>query len=160
MVIRKYGRFWAVYEADVLVCVCVYKRGAAEVVRRLTTLCKEVPMPRRRSTPDFSFSPIRARIAASLGDEAEALTTDVCITVAVVADGKHGLWLQTFEPVAAERDMLHELAECQDLYYDEIQEIRALTATLTAAGLALGFPADLVEQRIITKKRRELFELP
>jgi hypothetical protein len=36
MVIRKYSRFWAVYEADVLVCVCVYKRGAAEVVRRLT----------------------------------------------------------------------------------------------------------------------------
>jgi hypothetical protein len=30
-----YGRFWAVYEAGVLVCLCVYKRGAAEVMRRL-----------------------------------------------------------------------------------------------------------------------------
>ena len=32
----KRSRFWAVYEAeDRLVCVCVYKRGALEVVRRL-----------------------------------------------------------------------------------------------------------------------------
>ena len=36
MVLTKYGRFWAVYVAGALVCVCVYKRGAAEVIRRLT----------------------------------------------------------------------------------------------------------------------------
>lgn len=35
MVLTKYGRFWAVYAAGALVCVCVYKRGAAEVIRRL-----------------------------------------------------------------------------------------------------------------------------
>lgn len=35
-VLTRYGRFWAVYAAGVLVCVCVYKRGAAEVIRRLT----------------------------------------------------------------------------------------------------------------------------
>ena len=36
MVIRKYGRYWAVYDAGgVLVCVCLYKKGAAEVLRRL-----------------------------------------------------------------------------------------------------------------------------
>jgi len=36
MVIRKYGRFWAVYEPDgTLVCLCVYRKGAEEVVRRL-----------------------------------------------------------------------------------------------------------------------------
>jgi len=36
MVITKYGRFWAVYEADgTLVCLCVYRKGAEEVVRRL-----------------------------------------------------------------------------------------------------------------------------
>ena len=36
MTIRKYDRYWAVYDAaGVLVCVCVYKKGAAEVVRRL-----------------------------------------------------------------------------------------------------------------------------
>lgn len=35
MLLTKYGRFWAVYAAGVLVCVCVYKRGAAEVIRRL-----------------------------------------------------------------------------------------------------------------------------
>jgi len=38
MSIRKYGRYWAVIDTDgTLVCLCVYKRGAAEVVRRLTS---------------------------------------------------------------------------------------------------------------------------
>lgn len=38
MRIEKYGRFWAVIdETGVLVCVCVYKKGAREVVRRLST---------------------------------------------------------------------------------------------------------------------------
>ena len=37
MSIRKYGRCWAVLDADgTLVCLCVYKRGALEVVRRLS----------------------------------------------------------------------------------------------------------------------------
>lgn len=37
MIIRKYGgRYWALYDdASVLVCVCLYKKGAAEVLRRL-----------------------------------------------------------------------------------------------------------------------------
>jgi len=43
VVLRKYGRFWAVYEAGVLVCVCVYKRGAAEVIRRLTQIQGDTP---------------------------------------------------------------------------------------------------------------------
>jgi hypothetical protein len=35
--IRKYGQYWAVYDADeTLVVVAVYKKGAQEVVRRLT----------------------------------------------------------------------------------------------------------------------------
>jgi hypothetical protein len=39
MSIKKYsGRYWAVYDtAGVLVCVCLYKKGAQEVVRRLST---------------------------------------------------------------------------------------------------------------------------
>jgi len=38
MSIRKYGgRYWAVNDAaGELVCVCLYKKGAVEVVRRLT----------------------------------------------------------------------------------------------------------------------------
>jgi hypothetical protein len=37
MSIRKYGgRYWAVYDGTTLVCVCLYKKGAEEVVRRLT----------------------------------------------------------------------------------------------------------------------------
>jgi hypothetical protein len=36
MRIAKYGRYWAIYDATgVLVCLCVYKKGAEEVVRRL-----------------------------------------------------------------------------------------------------------------------------
>lgn len=37
MKIKKYGqRFWGVYdELGILICVCVYKKGAQEVVRRL-----------------------------------------------------------------------------------------------------------------------------
>ena len=39
MSIRKYGgRYWAVYDsAGALVCVCLYKKGAVEVVRRLAS---------------------------------------------------------------------------------------------------------------------------
>jgi hypothetical protein len=38
MTIKRYGRYWAVYDAsDTLVCVCLYKKGAQEVVRRLTS---------------------------------------------------------------------------------------------------------------------------
>ena len=33
---QKYGRFWAVHDRDDLVCLCVYRKGAKEVVRRLT----------------------------------------------------------------------------------------------------------------------------
>jgi len=36
MAIRKYGRYWAVLDSDgTLICLCVYKKGALEVVRRL-----------------------------------------------------------------------------------------------------------------------------
>jgi len=36
MRITKYGRYWAIYDqANVLVCVCVSRKGALEVVRRL-----------------------------------------------------------------------------------------------------------------------------
>jgi hypothetical protein len=32
---ERYGRFWAVYEDDTLICVTVYKKGALAVIRRL-----------------------------------------------------------------------------------------------------------------------------
>ncbi len=35
MKIVKYKRYWAVYDGSVLVCLCVYKKGAEEVLRRL-----------------------------------------------------------------------------------------------------------------------------
>jgi hypothetical protein len=39
MSIRKCGRYWAVLDADgTLVCLCVYRKGAEEGVRRLSQL--------------------------------------------------------------------------------------------------------------------------
>jgi hypothetical protein len=36
MTIIRYGRYWAVYASDgTLICLTVYRKGAAEVVRRL-----------------------------------------------------------------------------------------------------------------------------
>jgi hypothetical protein len=36
MTITRYGRYWAVLDTDgSLICLCVYKRGALEVLRRL-----------------------------------------------------------------------------------------------------------------------------
>lgn len=38
-IVRYKTRFWAVYDgAGDLVCVCVYRKGAKEVVRRFETL--------------------------------------------------------------------------------------------------------------------------
>jgi hypothetical protein len=52
MSIRKYGgRYWALYDdAGEIVCVCLYKKGAAEVLRRLHQLpaLQEPPMQPRR----------------------------------------------------------------------------------------------------------------
>jgi hypothetical protein len=42
--IRRYGHFWAAYDdAGQLVCVTVYKKGAAEVVRRIQGIRREKP---------------------------------------------------------------------------------------------------------------------
>jgi hypothetical protein len=39
MIIRKYGRYWALYDVEhVLICLCVYKKGAQEVIRRLQAM--------------------------------------------------------------------------------------------------------------------------
>lgn len=36
MTMKRYGKYWAVYDGDRLVCVTVYKKGTLEVIRRLT----------------------------------------------------------------------------------------------------------------------------
>jgi hypothetical protein len=44
MSIRKYGRYWALYNnAGALVCICLYKKGATEVLRRLQLSAPPVP---------------------------------------------------------------------------------------------------------------------
>ena len=52
MKIEKYGRrFWAIYDGEgQLVVVCVYKKGAREVVRRLTGKEMDTP-PRAKRKP-------------------------------------------------------------------------------------------------------------
>lgn len=118
--------------------------------------------------PDFSYRPIRASITAGLKKEMPRMsknrlaemTTDVCMGLAVLADGKQQLWLDTVATDATEREDLAMLAMAQEGGRVEIAAIRTLTATLTAAGLALGFPAALVQERINAKLCRELFELP
>jgi hypothetical protein len=48
MSIRKYGRYWALYDdAGELVWVCLYKKGAAEVLRRLQQLPAPPMAPRK-----------------------------------------------------------------------------------------------------------------
>jgi hypothetical protein len=55
---HKHTRFWAVRSADgELICVCVYKRGALEVARRL----EEQPSFCLRDAPDSRREPGRER---------------------------------------------------------------------------------------------------
>ena len=43
MTIKRYGRFWAVYDETAgLICVCVYKKGAQEVVRRIEAAMQQL----------------------------------------------------------------------------------------------------------------------
>ena len=46
MLLARWGRYWAVYEGEDLVCVCVYPKGAREVARRLAN-GRHVFEPRR-----------------------------------------------------------------------------------------------------------------
>ena len=56
MSIRKYGRYWALYDdAGELVCICLYKKGAAEVLRRL----QQRPAP--AVPPTTTLRKLRAR---------------------------------------------------------------------------------------------------
>lgn len=50
MQVTHYGRFFAVYDGDELVCVTVYKKGADEVKRRLEDPRKEAESVGRERT--------------------------------------------------------------------------------------------------------------
>ena len=51
MTIRKYGgRYWALYDdGGELVCVCVYRKGATEVLRRLQQLPAPPALPTKKT---------------------------------------------------------------------------------------------------------------
>lgn len=38
LTISRYDRFYAVYDDETLVCVCVYKKGAMEIINRLNQI--------------------------------------------------------------------------------------------------------------------------
>ncbi len=71
MTIEKYGRYFAVREHDgTLVCLTVYKRGAEEVVRRLSRRrSAKKRMERRQGRTDFHTGrqrPAKAAVPAAL----------------------------------------------------------------------------------------------
>ena len=64
MEIQRDGRYWAIYdEAKTLVCLTVYKKGAAEVVRRLAAVQAPARDPAHTNTNDTAHSgePTRAQ---------------------------------------------------------------------------------------------------
>ena len=58
MEIRRHGRYWAVYDAEgTLVVLAVYKKGAAEVVRRLTAVEAQASGP-GKARPEEAAGPV------------------------------------------------------------------------------------------------------
>ena len=54
-----HGRFWAVKDRQgELVCVCVYKRGAVEVARRLNLAAWSAPSYLCETPPELSRKPV------------------------------------------------------------------------------------------------------
>lgn len=116
-------------------------------------------MARASYPTDLSYRPIRASIAASLEDADDTFITDMCMLVAAIAERRHVAYLAALG-VSDDRQWLDFLAHGQDTYRQEIQAMRAITATLTAAGLALGLSAEQVRARIDALICRELFAFP
>ena len=60
----KGGRHWAVREADSgsLVVVTLYRKGAVEVVRRLTGRDPELPKPKRQPKQSFVYEAKEATV--------------------------------------------------------------------------------------------------
>jgi hypothetical protein len=57
---HRHSRFWAVHDpAGELVCVCVYKRGAFEVARRLSFEPPSEVLCLREDPPENSREPVR-----------------------------------------------------------------------------------------------------
>jgi hypothetical protein len=48
---HKWGRFWAVYEGDELLCVTVYLKGALAVIERITGVRPPRPRRKRKTLP-------------------------------------------------------------------------------------------------------------
>jgi hypothetical protein len=70
--VTKHGRtrFWAVRDGDgELICVCVYKRGAIEVARRLTSVPPLADCYLRETPPEPAPEPVRALSRAACQGE-------------------------------------------------------------------------------------------
>jgi len=70
--VTKHGRtrFWAVHDGDgELICVCVYKRGAIEVARRLSIEVASSDCYLRESPSEPARGPVRALSGAACQGE-------------------------------------------------------------------------------------------
>jgi hypothetical protein len=70
--VTKHGhsRFWAVHDpAGELVCICVYKRGAVEVARRLSLAPSSDACYLRETPPENSREPVLERPDATWARE-------------------------------------------------------------------------------------------
>lgn len=71
--VRRYGRHWEVRDAaGQLVCLTVYRRGAAEVVRRLKAT-SELPEIPDRVEPRESMGAVPPQASQPMGGEVEQL---------------------------------------------------------------------------------------
>ena len=57
---RRYGKYWAVYDADELLCLTVYKKGAKAVIERLAR--KGGARPARKSQEAGRHVPFRKHL--------------------------------------------------------------------------------------------------
>jgi hypothetical protein len=69
--LERRGRNWAVYDGETLVCLTVYKKGATEVVRRLTAIRAHNP---QRTTKEEAHVERSTHLGSST-----ASPTAVCI---------------------------------------------------------------------------------
>ena len=61
--IKRYERYWAVYDtAGVLVCVCLYRKGAEEVVRRLQQALEAAQQWQETNRPTMEVQAIACKL--------------------------------------------------------------------------------------------------
>src|SRR5262245_43048243 len=74
--LHRYGRFWAVYDQSALLVVTVYRRGALEVIRRLTALHVRTQTDQHGGNDDPAPDDQERALADALLFESQAMPLD------------------------------------------------------------------------------------